>query len=143
MDSVQAVEVMEPTAEAETVDQVLPAQQETEEPAPSQQKAAEMGELPVEDWDYQQPKRGQVRTGVILAIRDQEIVVDIGAKRDGIVPYADMQRLGPEALAELHVGDEVPVYILRPEDQDGNLLVSLNMARQEKAWMEAQELADR
>lgn len=143
MDSVQAVEVVEPTAKVEAVDQVLPVQQETEEPAPAQERAAEMGELPVEDWDYQQPKRGQVRTGVILAIRDQEIVVDIGAKRDGIVPYADMQRLGPEALAELHVGDEVPVYILRPEDQDGNLLVSLNMARQEKAWMEAQELAER
>jgi small subunit ribosomal protein S1 len=110
--------------------------------APEQADAAEMGELPVEDWDYQRPKRGQVRNGVILAIEEQEIIVDVGAKRDGVVPYADMQRMGPEALAPLSVGDEVPVYILRPEDQDGNLLVSLFLARQEHAWLRAAKLAE-
>lgn len=104
--------------------------------------AAEMGELPLEDWDYQRPRRGEVRTGVILAIREQEIVVDVGDKRDGIVPYADMQRMGAEALARLSPGDIVPVFIMRPEDQDGNLLVSLYMARQEEAWRRARELAE-
>ena len=104
--------------------------------------AAEMGELPVEDWDYQRPKRGQVRSGIILAIEEQEIIVDVGVKRDGIVPFADMQRMGDESLAELSVGDEVPVYILRPEDRDGNLLVSLFLARQEQSWHRARELAD-
>jgi small subunit ribosomal protein S1 len=103
---------------------------------------AEMGELPVEDWDYQRPRRGEVRTGVILAIREQEVIVDVGAKRDGIVPYADMQRMGAEALATLSVGEEIPVYVLRPEDQDGNLLVSLYLARQERSWQQAQELAE-
>lgn len=105
-----------------------------------QADTSEMGELPVEDWDYQRPRRGEVRSGIILAIHEQEVIVDVGAKRDGIVPYADMQRMGAEALEALSVGDEVPVYVLRPEDQDGNLLVSLFLARQEKAWEQAQEL---
>lgn len=104
--------------------------------------SADMGDLPVEDWDYQRPKRGQIRTGVILAIDKQEIIIDVGVKRDGVVPFADMQRMGDEALAELSVGEQVPVYILRPEDHDGNLLVSLFLARQERAWQRAQELAD-
>ena len=116
--------------------------EETTESAAERIDAAEMDELPVEDWDYQQPWRGQIRNGVILAIRDQEIIVDVGAKREGIVPFTDMQRLGREALAKLSVGDAVPVYILRSEDQDGNLLVSLNMARQERAWLHAHELAE-
>jgi small subunit ribosomal protein S1 len=107
-----------------------------------EESTAEMGELPLEDWDYQRPKRGQVRTGVILAIRDQEIIVDVDAKRDGVVPFADMQRMGAESIQELSVGDEVPVYVLRPEDADGNLLVSLYHARAEKAWQRAAELAD-
>jgi small subunit ribosomal protein S1 len=120
---------------------VIPTQEE--EPQQSEQvAAADMEQMPVEDWDYQRPKRGELRTGVILAIRDQEIIVDVGAKRDGIVPYADMQRLGPEAVEEFSVGDEVSTYILRPEDKEGNLLVSLFMARQAKAWEHAQELAD-
>jgi small subunit ribosomal protein S1 len=100
----------------------------------------EMEELPMEDWDYQRPRRGQVRPGVILAIRDQEIIIDVGAKRDGIVPYADMQRLGPEAVEALSVGQEIPVHILRPEDKEGNLLVSLFLARQAAAWEKAQGL---
>ncbi|MGD9317055.1 MAG: S1 RNA-binding domain-containing protein, partial [Anaerolineae bacterium] len=103
---------------------------------------SEMGELPVEDWDYQRPKRGEVRDGIILAIQEQEIIVDVGAKRDGIVPYADLQRMGPESLAELSVGDEVPVFIMRPEDQDGNLLVSLFLARQAQSWTKAQGMFD-
>jgi small subunit ribosomal protein S1 len=107
-----------------------------------QGETPEMEELPVEDWDYQRPRRGEIRTGVILSIGETEIIVDVGAKRDGIVPYADMQRLGPEKLAELSEGDEVMVYVLRPEDQDGNLLLSLNLAREEKAWQRAQGLAD-
>jgi small subunit ribosomal protein S1 len=103
---------------------------------------SEMGGHPMADWDYEEPRRGQVRVGVILSIQEQEIIVDVGAKRDGIVPSSDLQRLDPEALAELEVGQEVPVYILRTEDQDGNLLVSLNMARQEKAWLRAKELSE-
>ncbi|NIV38599.1 MAG: S1 RNA-binding domain-containing protein, partial [Anaerolineae bacterium] len=111
-------------------------------PSQEGEDMSQMGSIPVEDWDYQRPKRGEVRTGIILSIGEQEIIIDVGAKRDGIVPYADMQRMGEEALAELRVGSEVPVYVLRPEDQEGNLLISLFMARQQKAWIRAQELAD-
>jgi small subunit ribosomal protein S1 len=144
MDSNEEMTSME-TPE-EVMEDVLAASEEQVQVASEEQvqepEAAEMGGLPLEDWDYQRPKRGQVRTGVILAIRDQEIIVDVDAKRDGVVPYADMQRLGPEALKKLSVGDEVPVYILRPEDADGNLLVSLYQARTEKAWQRAAELAE-
>ncbi len=118
-----------------------PAPKQFGTPAPQQHGTSQMGGLPVEDWDYQQPKRGEIRTGVILAITDQEIIIDVGAKRDGQVPLADLQRMSPEALAKLSVGDKVPVYVLRPEDQDGNLMISLYQARQEKDWLRAQELA--
>jgi len=115
---------------------------EAEVAAPAQVDAAQMGGLPVADWDYQQPKRGEIRAGVILAITEQEIIIDVGAKRDGVVPLSDLQRMDPAALAKLSVGDRVPVYVLRPEDQDGNLMISLYQARQEKDWQRARELAE-
>ncbi len=127
----------EPEIPEEEPEDVLSAEIEPE----GSDELAEMGEIPVEDWDYQRPRRGEVRTGVILSIGEQEIIVDVGAKRDGIVPYADMQRMG-EALAELRVGSQVPVYVLRPEDQEGNLLLSLYMAREQQSWIRAQELFD-
>jgi small subunit ribosomal protein S1 len=125
----------------ETSDRIVSAEEAGAETTETQD-AAEMGELAVEDWDYQRPKRGQVRTGVVLSIGQQEIIVDVGDKRDGIVPFADMQRIGPEAVAKLSPGDEVLVFIMRPEDQDGNLLVSLHLAKQEKAWQRAQKLSE-
>ncbi len=130
-------ETAQPALEAGTVDS--PEGQGTVSPA---QGGSEMADLAMADWDYQRPRRGEVRDGTILAIREQEIIVDVGAKRDGLVPYADLQRMEPEALQKLSVGDSVPVYVLRPEDQDGNLLVSLFLARQSAAWKRAQELAD-
>ena len=80
-------------------------------PSEEEDDLSQMGGIPVADWDYQRPKRGEVRTGIILSIGEQEIIVDVGAKRDGIVPFADMQRMGEEELAKLRVGDELPVYV--------------------------------
>jgi len=66
--------------------------------------------------------------------------VDIGGKREGIVPRRDLELLGQEAVAELAVGDEVVVCIMRPEDREGNLLVSINQAQRETDWRQAEEL---
>jgi len=119
-----------------------PGESRADVPAPDQNGTSLMGGLPVTDWDYLQPKRGEIRTGVILAITEQEIIVDVGAKRDGVVPLGDMERMGAEAISGLSVGDRLPVYVLRPEDQDGNLTISLYQARQEKDWLRAKELED-
>lgn len=118
------------------------AEQPAEAAGPEPTDAGEMGELAVEDWDYQRPRRGEIRQGIILSVEEQEIIVDVDAKRDGIVPFADMQRLGAEAVAALSPGDEVDVFILRPEDKEGNLIVSLFQARQAHAWTKARELAE-
>jgi small subunit ribosomal protein S1 len=90
--------------------------------------------------EYSPPARGDIRHAEILEIRDNEIVVGLGAKRDGIVPAQDVERLEPSVLKSLHVGDVVPVYILNPNDRDGNLLVSLNLGLQGRDWEDATRL---
>ena len=94
----------------------------------------------VGDYDYQLPQRGDIREGVIVTIEPKEIVVDIGVKRDGIVPPRDLEMLGEEELAKLNVGDPVRVYILRPEDAQGNMIVSINIARKQQDWFQAEEI---
>ena len=93
-----------------------------------------------EEYAYHRPQRGDIRKGVILSIDPEEIVVNIGLKREGIVPSSDLEKLGEEAVSELEVGSEVPVFILRPHDQRGNMIVSLHRARLEQDWLNAQEL---
>lgn len=92
------------------------------------------------EYDYQRPRRGEIRDGIILRKDSDQIIVDIGAKREGIVPASDLEKLGPEAVAELEVGDQVAVYVLRPESHDGDVIVSINMARQMADWDNAEKL---
>lgn len=94
------------------------------------------------EYDYQQPQRGSIRKGTILRKDADQIIVDIGSKREGIVPTTDLEKLGPDAVAELEVGDEVPVYVLVPETSEGDIIVSINLARQMADWKRAEELME-
>jgi small subunit ribosomal protein S1 len=89
---------------------------------------------------YAPPQRGEIRKAIILEIAPREVIVDLGAKRDGIVTIQDLDRLDPEVRARLKVGEEVPVYVINPRDQDENLIVSINMGLQQYDWEEAKRL---
>ena len=105
-------------------------------------KASSMGQFLTGEYDYHYPRRGDIRRGTVLSVEPHQIVVDIGAKRDAIVPEYDLGKLGEEEVAKIKVGDEVDVYVLRPEDREGNIVVSLNLARIHKDWLRAEELLE-
>jgi len=107
-----------------------------------EQPSSSMAELMGEEYDFRRPRRGDIRKGTIVRIDKDTIIVDIGGKRDGIVPSRDLDRLGPEVVAKIRVGDEVRVYIMHPETRDGDTIVSLNLARQAMDWDRAQKLMD-
>lgn len=91
--------------------------------------------------DYTLPKVGDIRTGVIVAINDQDVIIDLGLKRDGLVPPSDLSKLSNEERAELKVNDEVSVYILNTSEPDA-LQVSLFMARINEDWANAEALLE-
>jgi small subunit ribosomal protein S1 len=103
--------------------------------APADQTMADL----LSEEEYHQPQRGEIRTGIVVSVGPNEIVVDVGVKREGLVSPRDLERLSAEERAALSVGAEVPVYVLKPEDQDGNLIVSLYLAQLEKDWEQAEE----
>lgn len=105
-----------------------------------EQEASSSMEQLFGSYDYQLPQRGDIREGVIVSIEPNEIVVDIGVKRDGIVPPRDLEMLGAEEVAKLNVGDQVPVFVLKPEDAQGNMIVSINIARKQQNWLHAEEM---
>jgi small subunit ribosomal protein S1 len=92
--------------------------------------------------DYERPRRGQIRQGKILKTEENGIIVDLGLKRDGFVPRTDFERVGEAETSCLEPGQEVTARIMRLEDQDGNLVLSLHEARFEKDWARAQELLE-
>jgi len=88
------------------------------------------------------PRRGEIRQAEILQIEKNEIIVDLGAKRDGFVTAQDLERLDNEVMSSLQVGEKVPVYVINPQDNDGNLIVSINMGLQQYDWDKARQLLD-
>ncbi len=88
-----------------------------------------------------EPKRGDLLEGCIIALNDHGAVVDLGSKRDGFVPRADLDRLPPEE-ADLQVGDRVAVMVVEPVDADDNLVVSISQARESGDWLRAQALME-
>ncbi len=99
-----------------------------------------MDELLEESYAYKSFRRGDILAGVVVSASPTEILIDIGSKTEGLVSSRELERMGPEAIERLKVGEEVPVYILNPEDKNGNVILSLNRAQLEKDWQTAQEI---
>lgn len=88
----------------------------------------------------EQPERGDIVTGTVVAVDDQGLVVSIdGMKRDGVVPRKDLERLSLEP-SNYTAGDDIDIMIVRIEDEDGNLVLSVSQAQQTEDWKKAEEL---
>lgn len=95
----------------------------------------------MDDFDraYRIPRRGDIIEGVIASIDKDGILVDVGTKSEGVVPAHEVQSLSSEFLHQLNVGDNVLVYVLQPENQNGHPVLSLNRARAEQGWRTVQK----
>ena len=74
-------------------------------------------------------KDKDVTEGTVIALNKREVVVNIGYKSDGIIPFSEF-RYNPD----LKVGDVVEVFIENQEDKKGQLLLSHRKARAAKSW---------
>jgi len=86
------------------------------------------------------PERGDIVTGTIVAIDEQGLIVGIeGMKRDGIVQRKDLERMSVDIDTYI-VGADLDVMIVRMEDEDGNLVLSVSQAQQTEDWKKAEDL---
>jgi small subunit ribosomal protein S1 len=87
------------------------------------------------------PQRGDHLQGEVLSVGPQGLIVDLGLKRDGVVPKEDLERL-QKGEGSVKVGDRISVMVVDPQDRDGNLVVSISQARDSGDWLEAQRLLE-
>lgn len=84
--------------------------------------------------EYRAPQFGDVIDGVIMRLDRDEMLVDIGAKSEGVIPAREFSSLSDEERDQLAVGDRVLVFVTQPENADGVVGLSIDRARQEKSW---------
>ena len=80
------------------------------------------------------PQPGEIRRGVIASIGPSQILVSIGAKSEGVIAGRELESLTAEERAALVVGQEVPVYVINPEDANGNVVLSFKRAQEQMTW---------
>jgi small subunit ribosomal protein S1 len=109
-------------------------------PAVSRPEPSTMEELLAEqDTDIRSFKHGDVVEGAIVRIDKDEILVDIGAKSEGVVSNRELYGRNAESSPVLAVGDVVLVYVLQPESPEGHVVLSLRRAGLERKWRSMQE----
>jgi small subunit ribosomal protein S1 len=108
-----------------------------DEQAPTMQ---DMDEYLTGAYDYQAPKHGDIRHGVVVEINDNGVVMDIGSKREGFVPAEDLTRLDEELRATVQIGSTIPVFVVRPSDNEGRPLLSIHQAHMYQDWLDAEEM---
>ena len=86
------------------------------------------------------PRRGEIREGVIARITPGEVLVDVGAKSEGVITGRELETLDAAMRQSLVVGQTVLVYVMDPEDRNGNIVLSLSRAKEEKDWRTAEAL---
>jgi small subunit ribosomal protein S1 len=88
-------------------------------------------------------EEGDVVSGNVVRIDQDEVLVDIGYKSEGVIPSNELSiRKSVDPHDEVELGEEVDALVLTKEDQDGRLLLSKKRARFEKAWRRIEGAAE-
>lgn len=72
---------------------------------------------------------GSIIKGTIINIVDNNVVIDIGYKSEGLIPLNEFKDLDEDPR-----GSEVEVYLECLEDEDGAIIISKRRAEQQQAW---------
>ena len=79
-------------------------------------------------------RRGDIVKGVIVQKDREGLLVDIGAKTEGVVPAREMRTFSDEEAEALSLGDEVLVYVVQTDESEGQIYLSVDRAQGEKGW---------
>ncbi|WP_242847478.1 bifunctional 4-hydroxy-3-methylbut-2-enyl diphosphate reductase/30S ribosomal protein S1 [Syntrophomonas zehnderi] len=96
--------------------------------------------LEAEMADIASPNRGDIIKGVVIEVRDDEVMVDVGGKSEGIIPLREMSVKEANSAKELAaVGEEIEVLVLKWDD-DGTILLSKKKVDAKKAMDTLEEI---
>src|SRR6187431_520394 len=99
--------------------------------------------VPNYDATFTQIEEGEVVSGRVVRIDNDEVLVDIGYKSEGVIPSNELSiRKNVDPHDEVEMGKNVDALVLTKEDQDGRLILSKKRARFEKAWRRIEAAAE-
>jgi small subunit ribosomal protein S1 len=136
----EAVEALVALSEEERAAAPAAVEPEPRDTRPEPTTMAEL--LQQQEGDIRSFKHGDVVEGTVVRVDRDEILVDIGAKSEGVVSNRELFGRHAENQPQPTVGDLVLVYVLQPESNEGHAVLSLRRAGLERKWRAMQEQLD-
>jgi len=133
-----AAQAAEPADAAEPAAAAPPAPRVYEGPEPTTMEEL----LAEQSTEIRSLKHGDVVEGNVVRVDKDEILVDIGAKSEGVISNRELYGRNAESQPQLNIGDVVLVYVLQPESPEGHAVLSLRRAGLERKWRSMQEQLD-
>jgi len=96
--------------------------------------------LQSENMNVDMPQQGEIRTGTIASVSPSQILVSVGAKSEGVISGKELEQLSAEEREALKVGAEIPVYVVNPEDDNGNVVLSFRRAQEQISWENVEKM---
>jgi small subunit ribosomal protein S1 len=90
--------------------------------------------------DFPQP--GEIRKGVVASISPTQILVSVGAKSEGVITGRELETIPAAERASLQVGQDILVYVVNAEDDNGNVVLSYTRAQEQKGWAEVEKMLE-
>jgi small subunit ribosomal protein S1 len=84
-------------------------------------------------------RRGELILGKVSRTTPNEIFVDLGEDREGMVPKREVELMSGKQLERIKEGSELHVYIVNPSSHRGQVILSINHAQEELDWRKAEE----
>jgi len=89
--------------------------------------------------DLYVPTAGEIRKGVVVRNRKNEVLVDIGAKSEGVIAASELDGMDEETRAVLVEDAEITVFVVDPEGKKNSIILSYTQALQEQEWITVSE----
>ena len=80
---------------------------------------------------------GKVVTGIIVGIKNDKAVIDVGLKSEGRLFLSDIKTL--KGSDNVQLGDSIDVFVERFEDRNGEPILSIERAKKEAVWKELEK----
>lgn len=85
--------------------------------------------------EVKEVRKGEVVTGVIVQVTDDEVMVDIGGKSEGVIPARELSCSEIKSLRDVYkTGDAIEAVVISNRDDEGKILLSKRKADAEKSW---------
>ncbi len=108
-----------------------------EKEKPSQQsKMAQL--LAAKEWKPRVLTKGEAVEGVIAGAAGDSVLVDIGAKAEGVIPRKELQ----DAIDKIEIGEKIEAVVAQTEGDSGTVVLTVKRSVLEKIWRQLLEIVD-